>query len=272
MQTASTEGSQSPAPLQTLTRKAHGGTPYHRDPRIEQQIVVALGLAPDALIERIRVRNQEDADYCQEETLVYLIREHYQSRDDATVNALATELVERCQPLFRSKFRLLEQEEAEQAQSHVIEKVFTAILDFTGDRGDALQVCFWRVLECMAINTFRQVTARLNRYKLVPLSSIVGQVDEPDEDVGVASAPTVHLPNPQLSLEDQALLATALAAIEEPYRTAYILHHREGWQIESKDEAEPTVSKYFQRTPRMIRIWLKKADEALERWRGNSHE
>ncbi len=64
------------------------------------------------------------------------------------------------------------------------------------------------------------------------------------------------------------LYREALALLDEPMRTAFVLRHYEGWPIEDRDETVPTISRYFNKTPRTIRNWMTTAEQALAAWRG----
>ena len=69
-----------------------------------------------------------------------------------------------------------------------------------------------------------------------------------------------------MSEEDRYLYREGLRILPEHQRVAYVLRYYEGWQIESDDPDEPTISGYFKRTPRMIRNWFEQAEKTLHRW------
>jgi DNA-directed RNA polymerase specialized sigma24 family protein len=71
-----------------------------------------------------------------------------------------------------------------------------------------------------------------------------------------------------VSPEGWALLKDALKGMPAPARSAFILHRAYGLPIESNDPAELTVSRYFGKTSRTIRNWLRSAEEHLRVWRG----
>ncbi len=77
---------------------------------------------------------------------------------------------------------------------------------------------------------------------------------------------------PTISIEDQVLINDALESLDEPLRTVFILRYKYNMQVESIDPNEPTLRNHFDKTPRPIRNWLKKADEILKKKQGENHE
>ena len=84
---------------------------------------------------------------------------------------------------------------------------------------------------------------------------------------GVLTAAEQHLVK-TLSPEKRLMLREGLLLLPEPIRTAFVLHHYDGWQIESNDPQAPTIAKHFGKTPRTIRNWMAQAEAILESWRG----
>ena len=62
-------------------------------------------------------------------------------------------------------------------------------------------------------------------------------------------------------------LCEALASLEEPQRSVFVLRYYQGWPVESKHPGEPTISGYFGVTSRTIRNWLTSAEKRLSEWR-----
>jgi hypothetical protein len=79
-----------------LTRRRPDGAPLQRSPQVEAQIVGALALSPDELIQRATLRDSQTTEYLQEETLVYLIRAFHHLGNSVVVNTLSEELLRRC--------------------------------------------------------------------------------------------------------------------------------------------------------------------------------
>ncbi len=254
-------------PVRTLTRRNRDGLIYRREAAVEQQIDAALSLTPDAIVQRSR-RCGDAPDHLQEECLVYLLREFAGRGDAATVSALSEALLQRCMRFISGKLLALGRQAHDEACDDVVVRLFELILDLESDRGDFLQVRFWVVLEKLAVAAFgRQVNELARSARQVPLSALPGASDGDDEETHVA-APTDALAAPAPPPEQALLYREALATLEEPYRTAFVLRHYAGWPIEDGDPGVPTISRYFDKTPRTIRNWMATAEQVLAAWRG----
>ena len=250
--------------IRPLTRRNADGVLYERTQRVEEQIVEALAMAPAALVERARIQDYRAADYLQEECLVYLIREYHRQGQCALVDDLSAVLIDRVTRIVGAKLWILGRELATEAFADVVADIFPAIVDMESDAADFAQVRFRFYVERRATSAFRHYRCRAEEAALFADGeddAAVSVQDQPDvdgdavEDAAIARGEL-----------DEAL--PGLAVIEEPYRTAFILRHFGRWPIEHKDPDIPTISGRFGRDPRTIRNWLKKAEQALEAWRG----
>jgi DNA-directed RNA polymerase specialized sigma24 family protein len=98
-----------------------------------------------------------------------------------------------------------------------------------------------------------------------------------DEDINLeesfdSSDSEGNIAYPTVSIEDQVSINDALESLDEPLRTVFFLRYKYLMQVESIDPNEPTLSNHFDKTPRTIRNWLKKADEILKKKQGENHE
>lgn len=264
--------------LQLLTHRTKDGSLLQRSPEVEAQIRETLSLPEEELIRRANLPDIQDPNCLKEEALVYLIRAYHKSGNELATSQLSEALIKRTVKFINSKFRGLDKDEAEDAYSEVISELFQHILFREDGRGDYLQVRFWSALKRLVISAFRRQITRIkeDRMTLVRLSDLAGYESEEDgedqEALRTGSIPLTDVVDPGPSIDRSALISDGLHTLSEPLRTAYILRHFHDWQIESTDPAEPTLSKHFSKTPKTIYNWLKKADEALERWRGEHHE
>jgi DNA-directed RNA polymerase specialized sigma24 family protein len=259
-----------PIPVpQPLTHRNENGQLVEREQQVEEQICSALVLPREELLQRVGVADPQGAGYLQEETLVYLIRAYHEAGDRVTTNALSEGLLRRCARFVDSKLRKFGMEDAEEGYQTVIAELFRQILDSKHGRGDFLQVHFWFALERIVISVFRRYIRRSEADK----ATLVRLSDEDDENTQRSeSISEEEIPDPGPSPEELVISAEAIRALEEPYRTAVILRFHEEWQIESDDPNEMTLSKYFEKTPRTIRNWLRVARTTLERERGQSYD
>jgi DNA-directed RNA polymerase specialized sigma24 family protein len=166
----------------------------------------------------------------------------------------------------------------EHAFHDVVEELFDQILDLESDRGDFLQVRFWPVVEKLRINAFNRYTEALNRAKdAVTWDSVAGYEQRSGEGAEMTGgrhrpADSESLQKARLSAEQRAAYLEAarevLDHVDEPYKTAFVLRHYYDWPIETKKPGLPSISRYFGKTPRTINDWLKRADEMIERRKG----
>jgi DNA-directed RNA polymerase specialized sigma24 family protein len=254
--------------VRELTHCNKDGIPYRRETAVERQIEAAFQLSRSILMERARLRDREAPGYLQEECLVCLLRAYTAEGDAATVAALSEALLERCARFINGKLMSLGRDAAEEAYSEVMVRLFDLILDVESDRGDFLQVRFWLALEKLVVTAFGRQTREITRSRLqVPLSALPGASGGDDEEPRV-TAQVEEIAERNLPPDVALLYREALALLDEPLRTAFVLRHYEGWPIEDRDETVPTISRYFNKTPRTIRNWMTTAEQALAAWRG----
>jgi DNA-directed RNA polymerase specialized sigma24 family protein len=252
--------------VKPLTRASkETGQPYRRDSGVEDQIAEALVFDPDALRSRAQNSDKEDAHYLKEEALVYLIRENHLKGQQTLSEGLSEVLLGRCLPFIKAKVRHLGVDHAEEAEGAVVEALFSRILDPTSDRGDFLQVRFWAFLDRLLSDATRKQLRLLREAKMQDNPDWVSGREPRDDESGEHQSKPAAAGG--VSAEYKMLIRDALAALQEPYRTLVVLRYYDSWPIESSDPQEPTISKYFNKTPRTIRNWMAAADDKLREWR-----
>lgn len=249
--------------VEPLTRHGIDGAPYRRTAEVERQIAAALPLDPPRLLERARIADPSDPGYLREEALVYFIRAARRADDRATLDALFAVLVARCARLLTRRLGSLGPRLFEDACADCAAEVAERILDLDHDRGDFFQVRFWVALERLAITVFQR---HADRQRAEDFTMPLDDDGDDDRDTRLAAG---DLPDIALSSDQRAEYRDALAAIPEPARTAFVLRHYHGWPVEDHDPSVPTISRYFGKTGRTIRNYLRHADEALLIWRGD---
>ncbi len=261
-----------------LTHRTKDGTLLQRDPEVEAQIREALSLPDEELVRRANLTDVKDPNYQKEEILVYLIRAFHISGNGTMTNQLSEALIKRTVKFINSKFRGLDEDEAKDAYSEVISELFQHILFREDGRGDYLQIRFWSALKRLVISTFRRHVTRIeeDQTTLVRLSDLAGyeseEADDDLNDVRTGSISLKEVVDHGPPVDRSVLISESLLTLPEPLRTAYIVRHLHDWQIESSDPTEPTLSKHFGKPAKTIYNWLKRADKALEKWRGEHHE
>ena len=255
-----------PAPL---TRKNADGEIYRRPAVVDEQIQAALKLDAEALRVRSRITDKESSEFLKEEAIVYLIRHNHKAGNRPTVGALSESLLNRCAKFMDGKLKSLKPSMREDGYAEVVKELFVRILNLECDRGDFLQVRFWIFLERLTVQVFRgQLKQQTIQQNTIRLTSLPGY-DEEDLDQlkrkGHLSLQNTFTP-PTFDTEviDRILINKALSRLNGRFRTAYLLRHYWGWPIEDQDPCVQTISRHFNKTPRTIRNWLRKAEQKLE--------
>jgi len=240
------------------------GQPYQRPDRVEAQILEASALEPSALIARAGQLDFNAPDYLSPECLVYLFREHHNAGRHEMVNALTEALIKRCAKHINTKVQaLLEPAYVRECFDEVVGTIFLPLLDLSTDAGDFAQVRFWVYLDYQTFKVLRRYLHKQKEDRHT--DSLDAETDEGEDAPFVADALRVE----DESIFDRAAINKMLDALEEPYRTVYIMRHYGEWEIENKDPEVPTISKHYGRSPRTIRRWLDKAEEQLRLRRGD---
>ena len=257
--------------LQPLQRRNKHGDPYRRPAVIEAQIAAVLPLPADELLARAADQQPNQPGFLHEETLVYMIRAHHLAANDELVNGLVAVLCDRCQRQVNVQYPHLDESDQEQIHQDAFGDLLKSILHPDPTKGEYLQIRFWHAHKRRVIDAYRRERAWQRRLAPDPAGPREGadgpetQDDEPDEDTcyGAASG---------IGPEDWALVRDALRSLDPRQAEAYWLRRSYDWPVESDDPAVPTLSRRFGVTPRTIRNWIDQAEEALERWRGESHD
>lgn len=248
--------------LRPLTKRGADGSLYTRPPEVERQIAAAVALAPAELLARLEVADRASPAYLREECLVYLLRTYRQTNQPALIDALATTLLRRSVDILKHTLGGLSAASFEEASDVCIQDMFERILDVETNRGDFYQARYRMGLKRLAITAFNRFQA------LDEHGRHAASLDEESDD----DAPhgPIQLEAGGLTTEQHAQMTEALARIDEPYRTAFVLRYFHNWPTEDDDPSVPTISSYYNKTPRTIRNWLTRAESALAQWRGEN--
>lgn len=256
-------------------RRQKDGTLYQRPREIERQLAEALPLARDDLIQRAEIDDQSSAGYLKEECLVYLIRAHLETGDHQLVDRLVETLLRRCATRIASRLRSLAPEDADDAYQDVVEELFIRIFDLDGDRSDYLQVRFGSGLKALTVDVYKRYRNAAKRAK----RQETRQARIADGDL-VGIDPVTALPDLALLPDERyelieamnGAIPRALAHLDEPIRSAFVMRHYWDWPVENQDPDIPTISRYFGKDPRTIRNWLVKARDELAAWREETND
>ncbi|HEX9990488.1 MAG TPA: hypothetical protein VGE45_18665 [Chloroflexia bacterium] len=231
-------------------------------------------MSQTSLLEQVNVLDFNSPDYLGEECLVYLIREFKRCGNRVAETALTEALVKRFAKKVNLKLQSLGPELLEQAFHDVVSILFSYILDIDSDAGDYLQVRFWVFLRRRQITVFNDYVRQIKEVQnTVPLHRQAGnddggQGDDSEYAPSTSRVSAARPSAPQITPEMRIIYRDGLNSIPQPQRTAFILRYYMGMEVESTDPSVPTISDYFRKSARTIYNWLEKAEQALEKWRG----
>jgi RNA polymerase sigma factor (sigma-70 family) len=176
---------------------------------------------------------------------------------------LTEELIKRCAKHINKLIEAtLARRLVEEAYTDAINEVFSQILDVASDRCDFAQVRFWFWLDRVLIKVLRRYWKQQARdWETVSLD------DERDEAKQAelwqkVEAKVDHSDTPEM----QAINSEALSILEPEERMLFMLRYYEEMEIENKDPAVMTISKYFGISDRAVRYRLVNIKEKLRRW------
>lgn len=251
-----------PLPISSrpLTRCNGHGELYVRSPEVEEQITAALHMDWHSLSMRVEISDSNAPDFLQEESLVYFIREALHQKQYQAFRNIFKALHTRCVKYIHTHLSSFPPNRIDDAFQSVITYVVSKIMDLEDDSGDFFQVRFWFALKRAMLTEYDK------QVKEIEVEEDCIQIDQQLEgDEG--DEPSFEIADTSLSQEDLSLIKSGLSVLTEPYKTAFLLRHYQGWPIRSNDPTEITISSHFNKTPRTIQNWLDTAERELVKWR-----
>ena len=243
-----------------LTHRNKQGEVYSRTDVVQRQIQSTIRQDWEAVANRATVSDDASPQYLQEESLVYLVREALREEQDSAFRDIFAVLFRRCVKYIERHLSSLPPDRVEDASQNVMAKVTEKIMDLSTDAGDFFQVRFWLALKRVIITEYDK------QIKELKVDEDMVRIDEPVEGKD-GLEPALDLRDESISQEDLASLSEGLSSLKGRLRKVFILRFYQGWPIKSKDKEEPTLSSYFNVTPRTIQNWLEEAEAALIKWR-----
>ena len=249
--------------VEPLTRSG-----YVRLARVERQIEQAAALEKTALVVRARQRDECDSSFLAPEAIIYFIRQAIRIGDVRFRDDLFRELLERCNPHFRGKFRGFGREDREDLQGEV-QRMIIEDLFAQDDRSDFMQVRFWTYLERKCIDACRAALRQTANIESLDTGHFGDSVSEGltkiDQEI-----------DRQLPPEEFAIISAGLELLPPRLRRVFLLRHYVGLKIGSDNLSnaegkELTIAAQFGCTGRTIRNWLKEADRLLADFREKHH-
>lgn len=234
------------------------GNPYRRLDRVEAQITELLRLDKSELVNRANESDFKASTYIHSESIVYFIREALRAGDDNLINILTSILSKRCAKHINDKTqKLIDYRYRDDCFNDAITAIFGPILDLSGDQGDFAQVRFGVFLKYGVNNIIREYLNRQRDDRMT--ASLDTEVKDSDN---VPFTPD-DLHQGVNGIFNRVALNEIISTLDEPHRTAFLMRHMGGWEIENKDPKVFTISKHFKCASRTVRRWLDEAEEQL---------
>lgn len=248
--------------IRPLTKRTMQGEIYLRRAETQLQIEkVLLFDAPQILEMLSGSERRGEADYLLDETLVYLFREARRSGDENLFNQLYAELNRRIWKLFlkfRSRFH--DQSDFEDFGQKTETAILRKLLDADSDRADFAQVQFGSFVISEAKSSWKQNLSMINKDKEF--------LDAPREDADETDANELeNLADGDLSDEEKMIIREGLSKLSPDQQMVAVML-LDGFQIESVDENELTISKHLGVSSRTIRNRIKEMRSALADYKG----
>jgi RNA polymerase sigma factor (sigma-70 family) len=220
-----------------------------------------LSLANEQILTYLENKQRDSEDYLFDETLVYLLREAKNENNHSLLQTLYLELNRRMWRLMKRFYKNFTnhadfEDFGQAVETAIIKKIF----DTNSDSADYAQVNFGDFVVTQAKVLWRGKLVRIGREnEIFQTERAAEEQDEQNED---------RFTLKEISTEKLLLVKEAIAKLPPNIRAVAILHYLDGWQIESKDEKLPTISKQFNVSSRTIRNWLGEARRMLAGYEG----
>jgi DNA-directed RNA polymerase specialized sigma subunit, sigma24 homolog len=254
-----TEFSAASIEIRPLTkRRRDSGEVYTRRPDVEQQLAEVLRLDKTKIFERL-AEKKGSARYLHDETLVYLIKKARAGDDQEMIENIYPELHVRLRKLLNRYRKYLGETDFEDFEQKITLNVLEKILDTESDAADYAEVNFGDFVATLANGECGSALKKINREQTV----LYQQRDDEDESQVMEN----NLESNEISPETLVLLREGVHKLPAKTRKVAILL-LDGWQIESKDKNQPTISKCLNVSSRAIRNWLKEARQILAGYEG----
>jgi len=242
-----------------LTRRQKNGETLTRPPEIEAAMGEILNLEWPVFLQRAGFTDRKDPQYVPEEVLVFLLREALSAGNGEAADEICRILFERVQGRIEKYARKVAPAYSEEAGGDMLNDLFMLICNLNSDKCDFAQVRFWKFLKRVCYGSCKKYWKRQEN----DLRTVFFDQTDPDSEKPFE----IKAEEKNYSAVELGDLQKGLNVLPEPIRTAFVLRFCEGWQVESIDPDEPTISRHFGKTERTIRNWLRKAEELLDVWR-----
>ena len=235
----------------TLLRPLHS---YSRLSNVEEELRSLTEIGPQAREARL---TGTQSTTLQLETLVAALRAYVRCGDEVRARQVLVRVTERIVSRTQrhlDTWGIYGRDEREDIAREILVSVIECILSVE-ERQEFWECRFWTCFDRRARTILRDAADRLQAVSI-------------DIDGGMSCRSRASGP----SVEEKSLVATALTAMPEPLRTAFVLKHYGAYKEESADPTEQTIASILSVTGRTVRNYLQRANRILEDWRDPSEE
>ena len=285
--------------VEPLRKRHANGSLYRRRAKVERELQDLEKLTLPEIMTRAQAGEQAGKETVSPEALVYFLRRAARSGGTHVpgVDGLVSILIARAERTLRRHISgAFDELQREEVCREVIDGMVDEIAD-TGDRADYAEVNF---NDWLAHNRDDACRKQLRRAKRTErLGDAVEDLHEdeaqlvPEErrEEAESAEPTpeaayvleqarqkAQLPHQieagEFSPEDQFRISEAVkkANLQPHVRDAFLLHHYWDVPIDSKEPDKHTLRKQFGVSEKTIRNWLRRAEEAFAKLRGETNE
>lgn len=238
---------------------------YTRRPEVELQIGKVLSLESSRIFELLENRDRNSTEYLLDETIVYLLREARIKNDSQTIETLYIELNRRLWKLllkFRGNFKFNHadfEDFGQRVEMTILRKIFGA----DSDLGEYAQVNFGDFVITEAKGVWKQNLVKIKRDEAM-IETERGDEDDAGTLENVSSTS-------ELSAESRLIIEQGLQKLTPEHQivAAMLL---DGFQIESKNANEMTISKHLGVSSRTIRNWIQEMRRTLTGYQGEARQ
>jgi DNA-directed RNA polymerase specialized sigma24 family protein len=250
--------------IKPLTKRTGEGVLYIRRPDAELQIEKTLTLSRPQILQMVAARKRRDeSDYLLDETIVYFLREARINDDGEMIEALFAELNRRIWKLL-AKFRAGNEADFEDFVQRVEMAILEKIFDMNSNAADFAQVQFGSFVLSEAKAVWKGNLVKLKREQEL-FETTRAEGDESEDENRLENISGAN----DLPAESRLIIAEGLKKLAPHQRTVAVML-LDGFQIESKNAGETTISGHLGVSSRTIRNWIKEMRAALEGYQGEA--
>jgi DNA-directed RNA polymerase specialized sigma24 family protein len=249
------------AEIKSLTKRTGEGELYVRRPDAQLQIEKIVALDRSQILAMLGGNHKRgESEYLLDETIVYLLREARINNDNAFVEELYKELNIRIWKLLK-KFHTGNEADFEDLGQKVGMSILEKIFDTESNSADFAQVQFGSFVISEAKAVWKGNLVRLKREQ---------QIFETERDDEKDEKRLENIPGAgELSPESRLIIIEGINKLAPHHQTVAAMLAG-GFQIESNDENEITISSHLGVSSRTVRNWIKEMRKVLDGYQGEA--